>query len=129
MTDPRTGAEIIRFSEGEIDVAQVKASINTQYQNSQEQGLIIVGTPKTCIEKLRNLMEALRPGILGLWYHHGPMSAQDRRTSLRLLGQEVLPAVREIAKELDLPGPFEQTTGVRPLPASGKHDPVVGLGA
>ena len=27
--------------------------------------------------------------------------------SLRLMGEEVLPAVREIAKELDLPGPHE----------------------
>src|SRR5262249_45196936 len=121
--------EIIRFSEGEVDVAQVKASINTNYQNSQEQGLIIVGTPKTCIEKLRNLMTALRPGVLGLWYHHGPMSYQDRRTSLRLLGEKVLPAVREIAKELDLPGPFDQMPGIRALPASGKRDPVVGIEA
>jgi alkanesulfonate monooxygenase SsuD/methylene tetrahydromethanopterin reductase-like flavin-dependent oxidoreductase (luciferase family) len=129
MTDPRTGAEIIRFSEGEIDVAQVKASIDTQYLNSQEQGLIIAGTPKTCIEKLRNLMETLRPGVLGLWYHHGPMSYQDRKTCLRLLGEEVLPAVREMAKEFDLPGPFEQAPGIRPLPASGKHEAVVGVSA
>ena len=71
----------------------------------------------------------LRPGILGLWYHHGPMSYQDRRTSLRLFGEEVLPALREMAKELDLPGPFDQFPGIRPLPASGKHDPVVGVGA
>jgi hypothetical protein len=27
--------------------------------------------------------------------------------SLRLFGEEVLPAVREIAKELDLQGPFD----------------------
>jgi alkanesulfonate monooxygenase SsuD/methylene tetrahydromethanopterin reductase-like flavin-dependent oxidoreductase (luciferase family) len=129
MTDPRTGAEIIRFSEGEIDVDEVKRSINTQYQNSQEQGLIIAGTPKTVIAKLRSLLEVLRPGVLGLWYHHGPMSYQDRRTCLRLLGSEVLPALREMTKEFDLPGPFEQMPGIRPLPASGKREQVVGLGA
>jgi alkanesulfonate monooxygenase SsuD/methylene tetrahydromethanopterin reductase-like flavin-dependent oxidoreductase (luciferase family) len=129
MTDPRTGAEIIRFSEGDVDVAEVKRSIDTQYKSSQEQGLIIAGTPKSVTQKLRNLMETLRPGILGLWYHHGPMSYQDRRTTLRLLGEEVLPAVREAAKELDLPGPFEQAAGIRPLPTTGKHDPVVGVGA
>jgi hypothetical protein len=27
--------------------------------------------------------------------------------SLRLMGQEVIPAIREMAKELDLPGSFE----------------------
>jgi len=34
--------------------------------------------------------------------------------SLRLMGQEVIPAVREMAKEMDLPGPFEVD------PATGK---------
>jgi hypothetical protein len=33
--------------------------------------------------------------------------------------------MREMAKELDLPGPFERKAGMRPLPASGKRDPVV----
>jgi hypothetical protein len=27
--------------------------------------------------------------------------------SLRLMGEEVIPAVREMAEELELPGPFE----------------------
>ena len=35
------------------------------------------------------------------------MTHDDAMRSLRLMGQEVLPAVREIAKDLDLPGPFE----------------------
>ena len=35
------------------------------------------------------------------------MTHDDSMRSLRLFGEEVLPAVREIAKELDLPGPFE----------------------
>jgi hypothetical protein len=68
----------------------------------------------------------MRPGIFGLWYFHGPISQHDRKTCLRLLGQEVLPAMREMAKELDLPSPFERKVGSRPLPASGKRDVVVG---
>jgi alkanesulfonate monooxygenase SsuD/methylene tetrahydromethanopterin reductase-like flavin-dependent oxidoreductase (luciferase family) len=125
FTDPRTGAEILHFTPGETDVAKVKAGIETNYQSSRDLGLIIAGTPKTVVKRLRTLLETLRPGILAFWYHHGPMSAQDRHTTLRLLGQEVMPAVREIAKELGLPGPFEQMPGTRPLPASGKRDAVV----
>jgi hypothetical protein len=34
-----------------------------------------------------------------------------------------------MAKEFDLPGPFEQPAGKRPLPASGKRDPVVHIAA
>ena len=87
--------------------------------------MIIAGTPKTVIPKIRRMLETLRPGIFATWYHHGPMSFADRKTCLRLLGEEVLPAMREMAKELDLPGPFERKAGMRPLPASGKRDPVV----
>jgi alkanesulfonate monooxygenase SsuD/methylene tetrahydromethanopterin reductase-like flavin-dependent oxidoreductase (luciferase family) len=125
FTDPRTGAEILHFTPGEVDVEKVKSGIETNYQSSRDLGLIIAGTPKTVIKRLRTLLETLRPGILAFWYHHGPMSAEDRRITLRLLGQEVMPAVREIAKELDLPGPFEQLPGIRPLPASGKRSAVV----
>ena len=35
------------------------------------------------------------------------MTHDDAMRSLRLMGEEVIPAVREIAEELDLPGPFE----------------------
>ena len=77
------------------------------------------------IAKIRRMLETLRPGIFATWYHHGPMTFEERKTCLRLLGEEVLPAMREMAKEFDLPGPFEKLPGQRPLPASGKRDPVV----
>lgn len=126
MTDPRTGTEIIRFSQGKIDIEEVKRSIDKNYQDALDSGLVIAGTPETVIKRIRVMLETLRPGIFGIWYHHGPMSFEDRKTCLRLLGTEVLPAMREIAKELNLPGPFEVKPGSRPLPASGKRDSVVG---
>jgi len=126
FTDPRTGAEIMRFTQGEIDVEEVKRSIEKGYKSSQEGGLILVGTPKTVLKRIRYMLETLRPGIFGIWYHHGPMELKDRMTCLRLLGEEVLPAMREMAKEFGLPGPFEVKPGSRPLPASGKRDAVVG---
>jgi alkanesulfonate monooxygenase SsuD/methylene tetrahydromethanopterin reductase-like flavin-dependent oxidoreductase (luciferase family) len=129
FTDPRTGAEIIRYTPGKVDLEEVKRSIQTNYQSSMEAGLIIAGTPKTVIAKIRNILQTLRPGIFGTWYHHGPMSLETRMTCLRLLGEEVLPAMREMAKEFDLPGPFEKLPGKRPLPASGKRDSVVGITA
>jgi len=129
MVDPRTGTEIIRYSQGNIDVEEVKRSIDTNFKSALDSGLIIAGTPKTVIKRLRIMLETLRPGIFATWYHHGPMTFEDRKTCLRLLGQEVLPAMREMAKELDLPGPYEQPPGTRPLPVSGKRDPVVGITA
>jgi hypothetical protein len=42
------------------------------------------------------------------------MTHEDAMRSLRLMGEEVIPAVREMAEELELPGPFEVD------PATGK---------
>jgi hypothetical protein len=41
-----------------------------------------------------------------------------------LLGEEVVPALREIANEMGLASPFEIKPGTRPMPASGKYEPV-----
>jgi alkanesulfonate monooxygenase SsuD/methylene tetrahydromethanopterin reductase-like flavin-dependent oxidoreductase (luciferase family) len=125
MVDPRTGAEIIRYTPG-ASVEKIKAGIEENFKSSLDGGLIIAGTPKTVLKRIRFMLEALRPGIFGIWYHHGPMSFEQRKTCLRLLGEEVLPAMREMAKELNLPGPYEVKPGSRPLPASGKRNPVVG---
>ena len=60
-------------------------------------------------------MEVLRPGVFGLFTAQGPISVQDRLNHVRLLGQEVLPAMREIAKGLGIVDPFERAPGSRPL--------------
>ncbi|MBM4440766.1 MAG: LLM class flavin-dependent oxidoreductase [Candidatus Rokubacteria bacterium] len=79
------------------------AAFEDQIQNQQ----IIAGTPKTVIPKIRRLLEETRPSIMGFWANDGFVSNADTRTCIRLLGQEVLPAVREIGKELGLQSPFE----------------------
>jgi hypothetical protein len=56
---------------------------------------------------LRILLEETRPGILGIWGNDGNVSHEDGKSCIRLLGQEVFPAVHEMAKEFDLKSPFE----------------------
>lgn len=46
------------------------------------------------------------------------------RPLLRLLAEEVIPALREHGKRLGLVDPFARAPGSRPLPADGKPDPV-----
>ncbi|MBM3218559.1 MAG: LLM class flavin-dependent oxidoreductase [Candidatus Rokubacteria bacterium] len=92
------------------------AAFEDQLKNQQ----IIAGTPKSVIPKLRRLLEETRPSIIGFWANDGFVSAQDTRTCIRLLGEEVLPAVREIGKELGLWSPFEAnapTSRAFPAPA------------
>jgi hypothetical protein len=73
---------------------------------------IVAGTPKQVIEQLRVIVEETRPSILALWGNDGKVSHEDSMTCIRLLGQEVMPAIRELGEKLDLKSPFEANTPV-----------------
>ena len=77
------------------------------FEQQLESGMIMAGTPKTVLPRLRHLLEETRPGILSIWAQDGKVSHEDSKTCIRLLGNEVFPQLREWAKELDLKSPFE----------------------
>jgi alkanesulfonate monooxygenase SsuD/methylene tetrahydromethanopterin reductase-like flavin-dependent oxidoreductase (luciferase family) len=79
---------------------------------------IIAGTPDQVVERLRYIMENTRPGIFALWGNDGFVNHEDSMSCIRLLGEEVLPRVREIAKELGLGDPFSLNS-----PVSLQHTP------
>jgi alkanesulfonate monooxygenase SsuD/methylene tetrahydromethanopterin reductase-like flavin-dependent oxidoreductase (luciferase family) len=70
------------------------------------------GTPDQVIEQLKVVLQNNRVGILGLWGNDGRIDHEDSMTCIRLLGQEVLPAIRDYANELGLKDPFELDTPV-----------------
>ena len=77
------------------------------YKDQTDKLSIISGTPDTVIPKVRHVLETIRPGTIFFWDGDGAMSHDDQMRSLRLMGSDVIPAVREMGKELDLKGPFE----------------------
>jgi alkanesulfonate monooxygenase SsuD/methylene tetrahydromethanopterin reductase-like flavin-dependent oxidoreductase (luciferase family) len=83
-----------------------------KFEDQIRDQMIIAGTPSTVIPKLRRLLEETRPSILAFWASDGFVGHQDAMTCIRLLGQEVLPALREIGKELELWSPFEANAPV-----------------
>jgi hypothetical protein len=87
------------------------------YERQIEDYTIITGTPKTVIPKIRHVLEYLRPGSVFFWDGDGAMTHDDAMRSLRLMGEEVIPAVREIAKDLELPSSFDVDTATgKPIP-------------
>ncbi len=76
------------------------------------------GTPDQVIKQLRTVLENNRVGILALWGNDGRIDHQDSMTCIRLLGQEVVPALREYAAELGLRSPFEVNA---PVSQTGRH--------
>ena len=77
------------------------------FEDQVADSTIITGTPKTVIPKIREVLEYLRPGSVFFWDGDGAMTHEDQMRSLRLMGEEVIPAVREMGKELELYSPFE----------------------
>jgi alkanesulfonate monooxygenase SsuD/methylene tetrahydromethanopterin reductase-like flavin-dependent oxidoreductase (luciferase family) len=84
------------------------------YEDQVNDLTIISGTPKSVLPKIRHVLEYLRPGSIFFWDGDGAMTHEDQMRSLRLMGEEVIPAVREMGEELELFGPFEVD------PATGK---------
>ena len=77
------------------------------YEDQINDYTIITGTPKTVLPKIRHVLEYLRPGSVFFWDGDGAMTHDDQMRSLRLMGEEVIPAVKEMGKELELFSPFE----------------------
>jgi alkanesulfonate monooxygenase SsuD/methylene tetrahydromethanopterin reductase-like flavin-dependent oxidoreductase (luciferase family) len=79
------------------------------YEAILEANRMIIGSPATVIRKLREVLARVRPGILAVWTNDGSISHRDTMRCLELMGQEVLPALREIGEELELTDPFQKT--------------------
>src|SRR3954465_5456019 len=108
--------QFAEFSTGRATSPRARPALEKQMDDL----MIIAGTPKQVIAKLRILLEETRPGILAFWGNDGTVSHEDAKTCIRLLGTEVFPALREIAKELDLKSPFEtdQPVSVKFMPGN-----------
>jgi len=84
----------------------------TSFEQQMADLRIIAGTPKTVVPKLKKILAETRPGILALWGNDGKVSQQDSLTCIKMIGEEVFPQIREIARELDLKSPFEANAPV-----------------
>jgi alkanesulfonate monooxygenase SsuD/methylene tetrahydromethanopterin reductase-like flavin-dependent oxidoreductase (luciferase family) len=68
---------------------------------------IIVGTPESVLPKIRHVLETVRAGNIIFWDGDGDMTHEDTMRGIRLMGEKVLPAVREMGRELGLNSAFE----------------------
>src|SRR6478752_2703807 len=105
---PTLRRNFVEFAVGRAENPRGRPTFEQQVAD----GRVFFGTPKTVIPKLRRVLEETRPSIYGIWGNDGKVSNEDARTCIRLLGQEVMPAMREIGKELGLKDPFETNAPV-----------------
>ena len=108
-----------------VDYDEVRQKLSAGYERVQQNLQVIVGTPKTVIPKIKTLLQVLRPGIFIFFNVQGQVSNADRLTSVRLMAEEISPAIREYAKEIDLLDPYERPPGAVKLQAETQRLPVV----
>ena len=112
----------------DVDYAEVRRKLHAALMRGQQNMQVIVGTPETVIPKIKSIMSVLRVGIFIILSLQGRHSDEERRTSMRLFAEEVIPALKEHARAIDLLDPFQRTPGSIKLSAGTKRVPVVDRG-
>jgi len=110
---------------GEIDYTDVRRKLHAALMRGQQNMQVIVGTPKTIIPKIKTIMGTLRIGIFIILSIQGPVADDERRTSMRLFAEEVIPELKAYAKESGILDPFQRTPGSMKLAAGTRRAPVV----
>jgi alkanesulfonate monooxygenase SsuD/methylene tetrahydromethanopterin reductase-like flavin-dependent oxidoreductase (luciferase family) len=90
----RTAVEVIR---------QIPAGVGSRlgqrvqtYEELQEAGSIVVGSPDTVVKKLTEILDTVAPGYLICYGNEGDMPHEDVMHSIELIGREVIPALHEV---------------------------------
>ncbi len=113
---------------GDIDYAEIRRKLHAALLRGEKNLQVIVGTPKTVIPKLKTILSVLRTGIFIILSLQGPATNDQRRTSMRLFGEEVIPALKEHARAIGILDPFERQPGSVKLAPGVKREPVADRG-
>jgi alkanesulfonate monooxygenase SsuD/methylene tetrahydromethanopterin reductase-like flavin-dependent oxidoreductase (luciferase family) len=111
-----------------VDYDEVRRKLRGGLDKVMRNYQVIAGTPATVLPKIKAILRVLRPGVFIMFSVQGPVSNEDRQASMRLFAQEVMPALHDYAKEIDLPDPFQRTPGSVALSSGAKRAPVADRG-
>ncbi len=65
------------------------------YEEAHATYQIVTGNPDTVVKKLKHVIDVVDPSYMVLWGREGPMSHETATRCIDLLGQEVIPAIKE----------------------------------
>ena len=65
------------------------------YDGAIRGGLIVTGSPETIIQKFKHIIDRTDPGYLTFWAREGKKPHDATMRGIELLGNEVIPALRE----------------------------------
>src|SRR5262249_38266395 len=94
-----------------VDYDDVRRKLIAGLDKVKRNYQVIAGTPDSVLAKVKTILRILRPGVFIMFGVQGPVSNELRRDSMRLFAGEVMPGLRDYAREIVLPDPFERTRG------------------
>ena len=106
-------------------IAATKRRTEETFLRMEQNLQIVVGTPEEVTAKLKIVLQCLRPGILFLMGPFGNISHEDRRRSIQLIGDHVLPELRIESDRLGLTDMFQRQPGSVPLEPGQPRQPVI----
>ena len=114
--DTRTGPRLaagreVTSPETDGAAARRAARAGRTYDELVGANAIIVGSPKTVIARIKKIMDFLRVGSIFFWDGEGAMTHEESMRSIKLMGEEVIPALKAYAKEIGIKDPFEVDPG------------------
>ena len=111
-TGPRLSAgREVTSPETDTAAARRAARTSRSYDELVNAGAIIVGSPKTVIARVKAIMDELRLGSIYFWGGEGAMTHEESMRNIKLMGEEVIPALKEYAKEIGIHDPCEVDPG------------------
>lgn len=109
----------------ETNYDDVRMKLKAGFEKGQRNLQLLIGTPKSVIPKIKQILDVIRPGTLTFFAVQGPVSNEDRLRSMQLLGEHVIPEIREYSQKIGLKDPFERKPGSVKLTSGTKRGPVV----
>jgi alkanesulfonate monooxygenase SsuD/methylene tetrahydromethanopterin reductase-like flavin-dependent oxidoreductase (luciferase family) len=109
----------------EVDYKEVHRKLVAGLEKVKRNYQVIAGTPASVIPKIKAILRILRPGVFIMFSVQGPVGNEERQASMRLFAQEVMPALHDYAKEINLPDPFQRVPGSVALSDGVARAPVV----
>ncbi|NNL86380.1 MAG: LLM class flavin-dependent oxidoreductase [Myxococcales bacterium] len=107
------------------DLDVVRGKLQAAFKRAQRQYQIVVGTPDSVAEKLKQILSVIRPGAFVVLHIQGAAGNEDRMRSVELLGKVVMPELREHAEKIGLVDGFERRPGSVELPSGVSREPVL----
>src|ERR1700738_5036155 len=77
------------------NMARERRMSEGSYDAATHAGLIVTGSPKTTIQKFKQIIDSTDPGYPTFWAREGKKPHKATMRGIELLGEEVIPALRE----------------------------------